>query len=79
MGNGISNLMKGRIDDEKREAKRVEEENTRSSIVHIISNKAIVGARSRVVIIEEEIKLLKGRRVNSDGGHGEWIVRFYYV
>ena len=69
MANGIASLMESGIEDEERNVEGVEEKGTGSSVVGVSSCKEVVGPRSGVMLIEEEVELLKERRLDQERGH----------
>ena len=69
MGNRIASLMESGIEDEERNVEGVEEKSTGSSVVGVSSCEEVVRPRSGVILIEEEVELLKERRLDQERGH----------
>ena len=61
MSNVVAVLVESRVEDEERDVERVEHESTGSSVVSVASLVRIVRTRSGIVVIEEEVKIFKGR------------------
>ena len=65
----VTILVEGRIKYEERDIERKEKDRTRSDVVGVAIQKNIVWTRRRIIVIEEEVELLKKRGVYLDDRH----------
>ena len=65
----VTILVEGRIKYEERDIERKEKDRTRSDVVGVAIQKNIVWTRRRIIVIEEEVKLLEERGVYLDDRH----------
>ena len=61
VSNTVAVFVESRVENEERDVERVEQESTGSSVVSVASLVRIVRTRSGIVVIEEEVKIFKGR------------------